>query len=113
MAVDEDQEEVVASSIKITKELYQRIYASSNKTQDYVKMILSENNKEKGYLYKFGRLLIDAGVPQEILSRVIDQDNQNQILNSFCLLYSLDKVNGLNHIKNNTERIIEYVGKQY
>lgn len=76
-------------------------------------MILSENNKEKGYLYKFGRLLVDIGVPKDILMRVIDQDNQNQILNSFCLLYSLDKVNGLNNLKNTTERIIEYMGKQY
>lgn len=87
--------------IKQSKALYTKIYNKSSITEKYTEQLLSDKNREKGLLYKFGRILVDSCINIELISRASAQDNRQNIFHSFCLLFTLEKINALNKLKGN------------
>lgn len=86
--------------IKQSKALYTKIYNKSSLTEKYVEQLLSDKNKEKGLLYKFGRILVDSCINVELISRASAQENRQNVFQSFCLLFTLEKINSLNKLKS-------------
>lgn len=55
-----------------------QIYEKSSQTEEIVNALLNKDHIEKGYLYKLGRVLVDMGVKNELLTKVISPDNLTQ-----------------------------------
>lgn len=110
-AVDEDEEQLVFSSIKITKALMNQIYQGSPQTEKYAATLISKDSIQKGFLFKFGKVLVDMGIKNEILTKVIGVDNLTQTENSFYAIYTLDKLNTLQGLQHHTERIMAFTNK--
>ena len=88
-----------------------QIYENSPQTEKYATALISKDSIEKGFLFKFGKVLVDMGIKNELLIKVINPDSLTQTENSFYALYTLDKLNTLQGLQHHTERIMAFTNK--
>lgn len=92
--------------MKQAKLMYARIYNESHRTETIVLNMLS-NKREKGLIYKYGRVLIDSCISHLLIDKCFDQSIQTTTTN-FTLLFLLQKLTILSTIRSDTLRILAY-----